>query len=50
MEVFLTELVKMLDEEDQHWRRETFLLWDNASYHTSPRTRQLLERLDVPLM
>ena len=50
MEVFLTELVKMLDAEDRRWRAETYILWDGAAYHTSPKTRRLLERLDVPVM
>tara|TARA_B110000285_G_scaffold184261_1_gene208742 strand:+ start:259 stop:372 length:114 start_codon:yes stop_codon:yes gene_type:complete len=36
------ELVKMLDSENKHWRRDTVIFWDNASYHTSDRTKSLL--------
>ena len=50
MEIFLMELVKMLDTEDRHWRRDTIIIWDGASYHKSPRTRSLLEILKIPLM
>ena len=42
MEVFLLELVKMLDAEDKHWRRNTVIIWDNASYHSSAKTKSLL--------
>ena len=50
MQIFLTELVQMLDSEDRHWRRDTVIVWDNASYHKSRSTRNLLEALGVPLM
>ena len=42
IEIFLMELVKMLDAEDRRWRRDTVIFWDNASYHTSDRTKSLL--------
>ena len=38
MQIYLTELVKMLDAENKHWRKDTVIIWDNASYHTNPRT------------
>ena len=50
MEIFLTELVQMLDSEDPFWRQDTVLVWDNASYHTAKSTKRLLETLEVPLM
>jgi len=50
MEIYLMELVKMLDSEDEHWRQDTVLIWDGASYHTSLRTQSLLEKLKVPMM
>ena len=40
----------MLDTEDKHWRKDTVIIWDGASYHNSKRTRSLLETLKVPLM
>ena len=50
MQIFLTQLVQMLDAEDRHWRQDTVIFWDNASYHKSRRTRGLLQELGVPLM
>ena len=50
MEIFLTELVQMLDSESPLWRQDTVLVWDNASYHTAKSTKRLLESLEVPLM
>ena len=50
MEIYLTELVRMLDSEDKHWRKDTVIIWDNASYHSSERTKSLLETLKIPLM
>ena len=42
MEIYLTELVRMLDSEDKHWRKDTVIVWDNASYHSSDKTKSLL--------
>ena len=42
MEIFLTHLVEMLDGEDKHWRKDTIIIWDNATYHTSIGTKNLL--------
>ena len=50
MEIFLLELVRMLESEDKNWRRDTVIVWDNASYHTSTRTKSFLETLKVPVM
>ena len=50
MQIFLSQLVQMLDAEDRHWRQDTVIIWDNASYHKSHRTRSLLQTLGVPLM
>jgi len=50
MEIFLVELVRMLDTEDKHWRKDTVIIWDNASYHSSQKIRSLLETLKIPLM
>ena len=50
MEIYLVELVKMLDAEDRHWRKDTVIVWDNAGYHTSKRTKSLLETLKIPLL
>ena len=50
MGIFLVELVRMLDAEDKHWRKDTVIVWDNASYHKSTKTLSLLETLKVPLL
>ena len=50
MEIFLTQLVETLDGEDKHWRKDTVIIWDNATYHTSNGTKSLLETLKIPLL
>ena len=50
MRIYLEHLVSTLDEENQNWRKDTVLFWDNASYHTSNSTREVLKRLEVPIM
>ena len=50
MEIYLTELVKMLDAENKNWRKDTVIIWDGASYHNSMKTKSLLETLKIPLM
>ena len=50
MEIYLMELVRMLNSEDKNWRRDKVIVWDNASYHTSTRTKSFLETLKVPVM
>ena len=39
-----------MDQQDKHWRKDTVLIWDNASYHTAGRTKSLLETLKIPLL
>ena len=43
MRLFLTELIKTLDIEDKHWRKNTVLMWDNAGYHDAEVVLTLLE-------
>ena len=50
MEIYLTQLVQMLDAENKKWRKDTVIIWDGASYHTSKRTKSLCETLKIPLM
>ena len=50
MEIYLHQLVKTLDEERPGWRKNTFLMWDNAPYHSSPATLAVLEKLKVPVL
>ena len=50
MEMFYTYLVRMLDEKDKYWRRNTIILCDGASYHTSEDMRALYERHQIPIL
>jgi hypothetical protein len=40
--MYLEHLVAILDGENKNWRRETVIFWDNASYHTSKSTKDVL--------
>ena len=48
IEIFLQHLVKKLDEEQPGWRRNTVVLLDNASYHTSNAAQKILKDLQIP--
>lgn len=50
MEIFLRQLVKKLDQEDANWRDGTIILIDNAPYHTSESTVELMSGLSIPVM
>jgi hypothetical protein len=39
MRLFLQEFCKILEKEDRHWRTNTMIFWDNASYHNAKETR-----------
>ena len=50
MEIYLRKLVLKLDQEDAEWRSNTVLLLDNAPYHTSEGTIDLMSGLQVPVL
>ena len=50
MEIFMQELVKKLDAQRPGWREDTILLLDNASYHASVKTIQVMKQLEIPVM
>ena len=50
MEIYLRQLVLKLDKEDAEWRKNTVLLLDNAPYHTSESSIDLMEGLNIPLL
>lgn len=50
MEIYLHQLVRKLDEERPGWRQSTLLMWDNAPYHSTPSTLNVLEKLKVPVI
>jgi len=45
--LFLEHLSKKLDREMPGWQDDTVLLWDNAKYHTSKDTRNVLKKLGI---
>ena len=50
MEIYLRQLVLKLDREDVNWRANTVILLDNAPYHTSESTLDLMEGLRLPIL
>ena len=50
MSVFLKELTDKLDRARRGWRKNTVLLLDNAPYHASSETLDVLKSLKVPTM
>ena len=45
MAIYLESLVEILDGEDKSWRKKTAIFWDNAPYHSSVKTKEVLRRL-----
>ena len=50
MEIYFQDLVRKLDKERNNWRLDTIILLDNAPYHTSPSTINVLKELQIPVM
>ena len=50
MDVFFRHLCTKLDKERKNWRKDTIILLDNAPYHTSAETLDLIKSLDMPVM
>ena len=50
MSIFLQQLVLKLDKERKHWRRDTVILHDGASYWDNDDILDLLRQLEVPAM
>ena len=50
MDIFLRKLVRRLDSEDPEWRDNTVILVDNAPYHTSESTINLMEGHRIPML
>ena len=49
-ELFITKLVKKLEEEKPNFRKTHALLLDNASYHKSKAALKMFEKFDLPLL
>ena len=39
-----------IDKQNPHWRNGTILAWDGAAYHRAKGTKEMLKRLNVPIM
>jgi hypothetical protein len=50
MQAFMKELVKILEQEDKHFRNNTIIFWDGASYHSGKETIKTMEALDLPII
>ena len=46
----MKHLAGTLDKGRPNWRDNTIILLDNASYHKSTATQEVLEALDMPIM
>ena len=50
MEIFLRQLILKLNQEDAYWRENTVILLDNATYHTSESSLELIAGLYIPVL
>ena len=50
MTLYLKELVWVLDQENEQWRKNTVLVMDGAPYHMSKETRVAMSDLNIPLL
>ena len=49
-QLFVEELVKVLELEDEHWKANTILLLDNATYHRSKVFVAYAKKENIPLL
>ena len=50
LELFLFSFVKILDNENASWRKDTVILLDGAAWHTSTNSLTLYETLNIPVI
>jgi transposase len=50
MRLFLRDFCKILEKEDRHFRTNTMIFWDGASYHHAKETRLTVKALKLPIM
>jgi len=48
--LFMKHLADILDIDRPGWRETTIILLDNATYHKSTSTLEVLEKLELPIM
>ena len=47
---FLLELIEIFDRKDKTWRTSSILVIDNASPHTSKKSRKMYSDLNLPVL
>ena len=50
MELFFRQLVRRLDNQRPEWRKNSVIMLDNATYHTSPVILKVFALLEVPVL
>ena len=50
MTMFLRQLVRQLDRESPGWQETSYILLDNAKWHTSPLMRRRLAKMRLPII
>ena len=50
MTMFLRHLTRQLDQESPGWQEDSYILLDNAAWHTSPCMRQRLAKMQLPII
>ena len=48
--MFFIQLIKMLDKESKHWRKNTIIMMDGAPYHTSAHMMAFYKKYLMPVM
>jgi hypothetical protein len=48
--MFIKYLADILEREDKHFRKNTIIFWDGASYHSSKEMKKTLRALDLPIL
>ena len=48
--LFLHYLAAALDSESPGWQKDTYFLWDNATYHSSAETRAVVSKLRLKVI
>jgi len=50
IEIYLHQLAAKLDKERPNWRNDSILIGDNAPYHVSASTLQVMRDLRIPIL
>ena len=50
MALFFMKLTELLDKDTPDWRDNSVVLLDGAKYHTGDDTREVLRKLQIPVI